>query len=245
MATVRDLIVDAYQENGILGAEEEPDADQLDVGLRRLNNLYKSLFSNELGEPLLPVNYGVQGIDNVFGIIEDQSADIVSTFIPVNSRLIFNLGAAATLYLDPNPRDGARFGVIDNGGNLATYNVTIKPNGRRIETASTLTLNTNSLNREWFYRGDLGNWVRVIDLALDDTSPLPAEFDDMLITLLNVRLNPRHGAKTSEEMVEVLKRMRRQFRARYHQVKEQSSELGLYRLSSNKNYSWRWSDVNA
>lgn len=239
MTTIRQIITDTFREAGILATGEEPDADQLDEALRRLNTLYKSLFGAELGEPLLPVNYGTQGLTNSFALDEDQASEINSTYVPSNSRLIFNIGSAVTLYLPPKPMDGARFGVIDNSGNLATYNVTVDANGRKIESASTLTLNTNSLNREWFYRADLAEWKRVADLLVGDESPLPAEFDDFLVTLLAFRLNPRYGAETDQNMIEILKRMRRLFRARYRQVTEMPSEAALYRLTTHKTYAFK------
>ena len=243
MSTVRQIIIDAYREPGIIGEDEEPSAAQLAEALRRINVLYDSLFGTELGEPLIPVNYGKGGLTNVFAEAEDQAVHINSTYIPNNARLMLNLENSVTLYLNPLPRDGARVGIIDNLGNLATLNLILNGNGRKIENLSSVTLNTNSLNREWFYRGDLGNWVRVTDLLVDDPSPLPSEFDDLLSTILAIRLGPRHGAKTSEEMVEVLKRARRMFRARYHQKSEQDSELGLYRLPSTKHY-WQWDSFN-
>ena len=244
MTTNRDIINDAYREAGITGLDENPEASMLEEALRRLNTLYKSLFGTELGEPLTSVNYGQSGLTNNFAKNEDRSSDINSTFVPSNSRIVLNIGAATTLFLPPNPRDGARFGIIDNGGNLATYNLTVNANGRKIESANSLVLNTNLVNREWFYRADLGSWTRIIDIVVDDPAPLPLEFDDLLTTMLAIRVNPRHGATTSDEMVEALKRIRRIFRARYRQVSEQNSEAGLYRLTSNPWYLFDNVDFN-
>lgn len=244
MTTNRDIINDAYREAGITGLGETPDADMLAEALRRLNTLYKSLFGNELGDPLTSVNYGQQGLTNNFAKNEDRSSEINSTFVPSNSRIVLNIGAATTLFLPPNPRDGARFGVIDNAGNLATYNLTVDANGRKIESVNPIVLNTNSVNREWFYRADLGNWTRVIDIVVDDPAPLPIEFDDLLTTLLAIRVNPRHGATTADEMVQVMKRIGKLFKARYRQVSKQSSEPGLYRLTSNPWYLFDNTDFN-
>lgn len=241
MGTIRQIITDAYREAGIIGIEETLDADKFTEGLRRFNILFDSLFENELGEPLTTVNYGQNGLTNNFAIMEDMSSTIDDLYVPSNHRLILNISAAATLFLDPNPRDGARFAVVDNSGNLATYNVTVKGNGRKIEAASNVVLSTNNLTREWFYRGDTGNWVKVTDFVDGDSSPFPSEFDDFLSMLLAVRLNPRHGAETSAEMIEALKRSRRAFRNRYRQGREVDSELGLTRLPSSRNY-WKRDD---
>lgn len=244
MTTIRQIIIDAYGESNIVALDDEPTAEQYDFGLRRLNTLIQSLFGNELGEPLIPVNYGTSGLANSYGIAQDQTSYITSKYVPFNSRLILNLNTASTVYLNPKPKDGERFGVIDNAGNLGTYNLTVDANGRHIETTNSVTLNTNSLNREWFYRGDLNNWVRVADLISSDPSPLPSEFDDLLVTLLAFRINPRFGAETGTNLTEVLKRARKQFRARYSQIHEVSSELGLYRLTGLYPLYWNQSDFN-
>lgn len=235
MTTIRQIVTDAFREANIVGTGETPEADEFDEAVRRLQNLYKSLFGYELGEPLLNIGYGLEGVDTP-SYADEYSSEIDSLYIPINVRLVFNIDAAASLKLHPNPRDGARLGIIDNQGNFATNNVTLDGNGRQIELASTVTLNTDSLNREWFYRADLGNWARVTDLDADAESPLPSEFDDFLITLLAFRINPRYAAGTSPEMTEVLKRARSQFRARYRQRMEMESELGLTKLTLNKRY---------
>lgn len=232
MTTIRQIIIDAFREAGIIEAGEDPEAAQFEEGLRRLDRMVKSLFGNEFGEPLKTVNYGTNGLTNTYAIASDRSSDIISSYVPGNLRIVFNVAAATTIFLAPNPQDGARFGVIDNKGNFSTVPLTINGNGRQIEDADTLTLSTDSINRQWFYRADLGEWMRLIDLDAADASPLPEEFDDLLITLLAFRLNPRYGAETSQDMVETLKRARSTFRARYKQVSEQSSELSLLRLSS-------------
>lgn len=233
MTTIRQIVTDALREANVVAVGGSPEADVLDEAVRRLQNLYRSLFGYELGEQMQPWTYGTNGLTNSYAKALDMSSDVDSVFVPSNIRLILNIDETSTLYLNPEPEDGARFAVIDNGANLATYNVTLNGNGRKIELTNTVTLNTNSLNREWFYRADLGNWARVTDLDADAESPLPAEFDDFLITLLAFRLNPRYGAKNAVEMIEVLKRMRKQFRARYRQTNEQTSEDGLLHLSSN------------
>lgn len=234
MTTIRQLITDGLRESGVLAAGETPEADIFDEALRKVNTLYRGLLGAELGEPLKTVNYGKAGLSNTFSKNEDMSSDVNAVYFPENIRLLFNIEDEETIYLHPNPNDGARIAVIDNGGNFATYNVTLNGNGRQIESADTVALATNSLAREWFYRADLGNWMRVSDLEADTESPFPSEFDDLITTLLAFRLNPRFAAQTSEEMSVVLRRIRSLFRARYRQVAEQTSEDGLLYLTSNR-----------
>lgn len=233
MTTIRQLVTDAFREAGIIAVGSTPDADEFDEGMRRINTLIRGLFGNELGEPLKAVNFGSSGLTNSYAKDRDLSSEIESVYIPSNVRLIFNNNEAETLYLNPTPNDGARLGVIDNSGNFATYNLVLNGNGRKIELFNSVVLATNGLNREWFYRADLGNWMRVSDLVPDDQSPLPSEFDDLLTTLLAFRISTRYGAETSSETGEVLRMMRNKFRARYRQSQEQDVDMGLYRLTRN------------
>lgn len=233
MTTIRKIIARGFRESGFIEVGGVPDADQLEEALDLLQRMYSSFFGNELGEQLTNANYGTAGLTNVYAKDEDQSPLISSVYVPENVRLILNINQATTLTLHPNPMDGARLAIIDNIGNLGTYNVTLNGNGRTIENAATALLNTNSVNREWFYRADLGGWTRVTDLVLDNESPLPREFDDLLTTILAIRLNPAYGAQTSQEVTEIVSRARRQFRARYRQSLQVASEDGLIRLPSN------------
>jgi hypothetical protein len=233
MTTLRSIVTDAYRECGITGVGLEPEADEFDEGLRRLQSIIKSVYGNEMGEPLRSINFGTYSLNNSYAKSEDASSEINSVYIPSNVRLIFNTNTSNTLYLQPNPQDGARIGIVDSQGNFGTSPQTLNGNGRQIEGAQSIVLNTNSLNREWFYRADLGQWVRVTTLLASDSMPLPNEFDDFFITLLAFRLNPRYGAETSQETNEVLKRMSRHLRSRYAQSTEESSEYGLYILTQN------------
>lgn len=240
--TIRKIITKGFREAGIYAAGDDIDADQFEEALDLLQGLYSSFFGNELGDPLEDVNYGTQGLTNAYAVEEDQSSFIDSVYVPQNIRLVFNLPAAETVYLDPNPRDGARFAVIDNAQNFATNNLTVNGNGRQIDGGSSSVLNTNGQTREWFYRADLGEWTKIVDLDENDISPLPREFDDLLSGALAIRINPRYGAQTAGETGDSLKRMKRLFRSRYKQVTEVRSEDGIIRIPSNRY--WRFRNSN-
>jgi len=230
MTTLRDITQRAFRESGIVGVGTMPDGDIFTEAFAHLETIIRSLFGNELGEQLTTYDLGLSGVQNSSSFLETDATS--SVYIPDNARLIFNSDTPVSLYLNPTPRDGARMAIIDNIGNFSSNNVTIYGNGRRIEGSSSLVLNTDSLSREWFYRDDTGDWTRITDLIADDDSPLPSEFDDLLITLLAFRINPRYGAETSQNTTEVLKRMRAQLRTRYRQESEQSSELALLLIPS-------------
>lgn len=233
------IITDGLREAGIVEVGGQPDGAEMEEGLKILQRTYSSLFGNELGENLENVNYGSNALTNTYAVDADQSSFIDSIYTPENLRIICNLSSARTIYLYPNPNDGARLAVIDNLNNFSTYPLTVNGNGRQIEDAQSVTLNTNGAIREWFYRADLADWTKTTDLATTDISPLPVEFDDLLTTALAIRLNPRYGAQTDQSTEDVLKRMRTQMRARYHQVSEQRSEDALIRIPSNKFWRYR------
>jgi hypothetical protein len=232
MTTIRQLIIDAFRESGILAVGVSPDAEEHEEGLRQMHRLLRGIVGNELGEPLQTINFGTYGLVNSFATGEDQSTDIESIYIPSNYRIVFNNATGTTLYLHPNPADGARLGILDNSGNFATVNIGLNGNGRKIENANSIILNTNGLNREWFYRADLGGWTRLTDPDADEESPFPMEFDDFLTTLLAFRLNPRYGAADSNNQDVTLGMLRKRFAARYRQSKEMPTEDALLFLPS-------------
>jgi hypothetical protein len=232
MTTLRDITIDAFRESGIVAVGDTPDGYEFTEAFSRLTALIASLFGTELGENLTSYDFGVSGV-NANGRPDDVSVCIPA---PTNVRLICNVDSASTLYLDPNPRPGARFGIVDNKGNFSSASLTIDGNGRRIEGGTTLVCNTDLFNREWFYRDDLASWTKVTALLADDPSPLPAEFDDFLITLLAMRINPRYGAETKQETALLFADMTKKFKSRYRQSTEQHSEYGIIRLPSNRCY---------
>ena len=120
--------------------------------------------------------------------------------------------------------------ILDPFGRLNTYPVTIDANGRTIEGSATLTLDTNGLSREWFYRADLGNWVAISSLVETDEMPYPADFDMFFITYLAMRLNPRYGRMMDEQSQAVFRSERKKFVSRY---------LQSLSLEINDDLSWR------
>lgn len=220
MTTAGEIITAAYREGNLLGINATPTTAQQTEGLKRLNVLLAGVFGNEVG---------VQLVDLTVGGTYSQ-AEAASQFIPENVRLVMTLSGATTYQLHPNPHDGQRVAISDVGGNLSTYNVTLSGNGRTIEDAASVTLSTDGLNREWFYRADLGNWVRSAELTADDTFPFPLEFDDYFIILLALRLNPRYGQEIQQGSASWLENMANRLEARYRRPRnvQDWGTLGLY-----------------
>lgn len=225
MTLVSQIITDAYRESNLVPLVSAPNANQVTEALRRLNVLLLSTVGNEAGDGLTEYNIEGDYTDETF----------TSPWVPDNARLMFNNTSAKTYLLDPYPQDGQRFAVADVAGNLATYNVTINPNGRRIEDALTLALSTNGLYRQWLYRSDIGNWVRISEVAEDDEMPFGIEFDDYFVTALALRLNPRYGQTITPETNAAYQRAKSQLRSRYRVTRQVPSDLSSLNWYADEN----------
>lgn len=234
MTLVSSIITDAYRENNLIPLISTPSAAQVTEALRRLNAILLSTVGNEAGDGLNEFN--------IEGSNSDES--LVNDWIPDNARLMFNNTSAKAYDLDPYPKEGQRFAIVDVLGNLATYNVVISGNGRRIEDAATLTLSTNSLYRQWMYRSDIGNWVRIAAVEEDDEMPFPQEFDDYFITMLAIRLAPKYGQILPNETSQALARARRQLTARYSFSQQRESDLSGRGLIADRQYFDGWNSAD-
>ena len=215
MTLISSIIADAFRESNILPLGKAPSANQSTEALRLYNATINAIYGGDAGENLTdwPLgNFGRESPQYDLGYT-DYSIDHPN----INRRLIAVNEAAKTVYLTLWPQDGSRMGIADPFGRLAAFPVTLNANGRTIETAATVVLNTNGLNREWFYRADLGEWVRLTNLILTDALPFPEKFDSFFTIMLAVRLNPRYGRMLDPQSMEVLKAGRRDFIARYLQ----------------------------
>lgn len=231
-ATVSDIIRDAYRDANLIALGQVPTDDEKTEALTLLNRFIRSIFGNEAGDKLSSVAIGS---NNILTPSSVAVSDFTGTsYVPVNVRVMANLVAATTLNLHPCPNDGARFAVVDVSNNLNTNTLTVFGNGRRIDGATSLTLNTAGLKKEWFYREDLGQWTTITDVVLTDVFPFPQEFEDYFIFALATRLNPRSGAVMDPQSIQNYRRQRNIFRSRYTQITPTDSEEGLIRLSSNR-----------
>lgn len=232
MTTLRQLVTDAYRESGLSQIGLVLENDEFDEGLRKIKTIINSLYGNEMGVPLAPVSYGSVGLTRSTAKELDAASYINQYFVAPNTQLLCNTNEVLTLYLHPNPKDGARLAIADLAQTFGTNAVTVNANGRRIESASSVILNTNGANKKWFYRQDLGTWTLISDLTADSESPFPGEFDDFLILMTAMRINPRHKEVLAPESVAEMQRLRRAFRSRYKQVVQVLPDIALVRLPS-------------
>jgi hypothetical protein len=240
MTLVSSIINDAYRETNINPIGKLPSDAELAEGLRRLQSIVMSVYGNEAGEQLNPFPLGRNEINSPAGYPWYQNQLPGDMFIPVDCRIMANLTGPGYLNLHPKPDDGARMALIDVSQNLSVYPLTIYGNGRSIEGDDFQVYSTDGINQQWFYRDDLANWVKVSNLALTDEMPFPFEFDDMFIILLASRINPRYGQSLDPSSVDMLKRSRTQFRARYAQTINVPVDITLLQLPSPYGYGRRW-----
>lgn len=223
MTLASSIIQSAYRESEVVMKVSTADAIEIAEGLSLLNSLVLSVVGNEVGKELH---------DIALGGAYDQS-QFLTSWIPENVRLVLNLGTARSVSAHPRPYEGQRMAVADAANNLATRNLTISGNGRLVEGAASVVLNVNGMARQWMYRGDTGNWVRITSLAAGDEMPFPIEFDDYFITRLAMRINPRHSVSLTKETLAALQRAETQLRARYRRPRRQQDMGSLGLLNSN------------
>lgn len=216
MTVISSIIADAYRESNTIPLGRAPNDNQVTEALRLYNQLLASIYGDEAGENLQDWPLGNFGRES--GAWNLPFTDYRINHPTINMRLIALNEVATTVYLTIRPQDGSRMGVIDPFSRLADFPITLDANGRTIEGTLTLTLDDpTTVPREWFYRADIGNWVKLTDLLATDENPFPKDFDAMFGILLAMRLNPRNGRQLDDLSISVLKNGQRSFVNRYLQ----------------------------
>lgn len=229
MTLTSEIITDAFRQSNLLAIGVTPTALMQAEALRYLNRIVKSVFGNEVGDPLTAFPLGRDNISRPSGYPYWDNAPPFDWYVPKNIRVMLNLTDSINLYLTPAPDDGSRFAAIDASGDLSTFPVTVYGNGSTIENALSIVLDTDGYNAEWLFRADLGNWQKSSPLILTDTFPFPEEFDFFFIIQLALVMNPTFGVQMDPQTTATWGRARSQLRARYHQTIPMPSELGLIR----------------
>lgn len=240
MTLTSEIIKDAYRQGNIIPIKATPSADQVSEALRYLNRIVKSSLGNEAGEPLESFPLGRSGIDRPSGYPWYNNVPDIDWWVPKNTRLMLNLTQPVTVSLTPVPDDGSRFAILDVARNLSTLPLTVHGNGRRIEGQEVMIFDVDGVDKEWFYREDLGNWMIYSPLSDETVFPFPEEFDDYFITLLAIRLNPAYGIALDAQSNLIFERSGRQLKARYAQHIQSRSELGLVRGAKTTQDRYQW-----
>lgn len=235
MTLVSDIILDAFRESNLISITATPTAAEQTEALRLLNRIVLSSIGNEAGEQLDPLPIGRNNISRPEGFpYYDQVPFQTEWFVPPNTRLMLNLNAPQTVYLNPTPRDGERFGFVDKSNNLDTKPLTVIANGMTIDTLTSEIFNTPGSAKEFIYREDTGNWALLTPLLLASQMPFPSDYDDYFIIGLSMRLNPRNATELDPQSLQSYRNALRGFSAKYRQHRQVGSEQALIRLPSNR-----------
>lgn len=222
MTLVSSIIRSAYRESNTVASAQANTSEEIAEALDRLQAVVLSAVGAEVGYIMEDWNIADTAYTRPSGVPVATSA-MAGFSVRPNSRLICNLAAALTLKLDPQPQDGQRFSAVDAKSNFGTYNLTLDPNGRKIEgTAGNLVLSANDTAKQWLYRSDLADWVILAPLTVDLEMPFPQDFDDYFIIMLAGRINPRFGQSLSAESTARLQQQQMQFVNRYTQSRLRS-----------------------
>jgi hypothetical protein len=215
---VSTIITQAFRESNILALRKAPNAEQSAEALFLLNGIFAGIYGGDAGEGLTDWPLGVYGRESPN--YDDNALNFNKRerdHPPINQRLIATNEQARTVWLTPYPQDGSRMGIADPFSRLATVPITLDANGRTIEGAASIVLNTDGAFTEWFYRADLASWVKLTGVIETDEMPFPQKFDNFFMILLAIRLNPRYGRELDAQSQVIFKQQRREFVARYLQ----------------------------
>lgn len=232
------IIKEAYRESNLIAKGTDPDSDQSSEALVLLNRIVTGVYGNDVGDEYFDWPIGQDGVLAAASI--NWTVNDWQYLLP-NVRMVAQQTEAQTVYMPPDPPDGARVAIVDPFAKLATYPITMNGNGRTIEGSSTKTLNTDNLASAWFYRADMGDWVLLSELTngAAEVFPFPSEFDSYFITRLAMRLNPRYGRSMSDESVVEMDSTLRRLQARYRQRQIIPADAGVLALTRNWNLGQR------
>lgn len=228
----------AYREAAITARGAGLSEVEYTEGLDRLNGFIASLFAGEIGQLLsdwqvpanlrtapyaanniaLPFPQNTTSLDQPF-VSTEQPAPLREQYPPANSRVLWGGNADTIIYLPQYPADGARMEFVNVG---STATLTVLGNGRRISGAASLSFASNAVPVLLFYRADLGSWLPIAPLGLNDESPLPAEFDDLLVAGTAIRLTALDEISPQSGTMFIYDRLLKRCSQRYRQPASQA-----------------------
>lgn len=219
------IIQRAYRESNIIPVGTQPSTSQQIEALAVLNSGIRSLpgsvFSENLTDWGIPFSQRVGNVAANSPLYPGSARPIVpqsNPYPPKNTRMVWD-GSTQTVYMPENPPDGARMALVQSAGNgqQTPGLLTLSGNGRTVEGSANY-LSSTATHRNWLYRADLGDWVRIYqDLLASDNLPFPDVFDDFFITGLAIRMSPMYGKTIQAATTGTYTRMASMIRARYFQ----------------------------
>lgn len=223
MTTAGTIVDRCFRENNLIAIGKTPSAAQAAEALDYLNRQVKSMLGTDEGELLLDWNVPYAGSNNarwpLYHSDPTQPAAVYQGPPPNSRLLVSNLATPFTVYFQNMPPDGARMALVNVGADFTTYPLTLSGNGRLIEGAQSIVINTNPTGPLlWLYRADLANWIAMqFPLASTDEMQFPDSFDDFFVALLAVRLCPLYGKEANAITAGIASNGMKQFKTRYAQ----------------------------
>ena len=211
----------------MLGVGRNASSAQAANALIDLNDMLEGLVGAGASFPMTTII-----VDSAYTMTDDQRA------------VRFLCLTGLTITLPENPVDGAIVEIKDVKGTAASSNIVLSANGNWIESASSVTILTASLQRKWRFRADTGNWTRLATLGLDDSLPFPDEFDTVLALLLARRLEGEYGANLSGSDQALAKAGKTRLRARYVKPPEAGFDGALGNVGGATNVYWGLSSID-
>lgn len=225
MTTAQDVITAAFREGNIIPVGGTASPNENTEALDLLNRIITSAFGSFSGGPL--TDWNLPAIQTTGGSLPTNPPllpgsrrvtryTLDPSHPPSDVRVVWD-GSEQTLYMPPQPHDGARVAIVLTLDTQApSYgNLTVYGNGRVV--AGPMQITTDDVSTVWFYRADLAQWVKLQAVALTDSIPFPPTFDDLWVTGLSIRLAPRYGKQTTPETTSVFQRTLKLFRTTYQQ----------------------------
>jgi hypothetical protein len=222
VATAGQIVDRCFRENNLLALGKLPSAAQAAEGLDYLNRVIQSTIGTDVGELLSDWPSPYAAVDNANYPLypsEQRLTDEQVRAPPANSRILTTADTPTEIFFPKAPSDGARMALVNISNDFVTNPVTISANGRLIEGAVSIVINTQpTAPITWFYRADLSEWKRLTFPLLSTTSmPFPEHFDDFWVAYLALRIAPLYGKEPNAITSEIMKIGRDQFRQRYAQ----------------------------
>lgn len=200
MTRVKDIVINAFREIGILNENNFPTYSQGIQAVELYNRIIRNMIGGNAGKRL--TNWKI-------------SSDLPNLID--NSRIVTDNKSPKTLTLPSNPNDGAQLAVVDPYATLDKYPVTLVANDYPIENQSELVLNKPSSFLHWMYREDLAQWIRLTPLSPEDIQPFPEMYDEMFQIFLGVRLGVRYSQEVSQASLNIFTATMKDFISRYTQ----------------------------
>lgn len=233
MVTVSEIVQDAFREGNIVAGGAALTTVQETEGLTVFNRFVESLYGYELGEflgdwPIIPLD--VSPIAARYPLFPDNENRRPEEYLypPPNVRVLVSLQESIEMYLQRDPRDGARMSFVRIRDN--DFQLTVVGNGRLIEGQDSITATATELHgRNYMYMADEGGWIRIDTLVATDILPFPPAYDELFVLGTMKRLAPRYGRTLDGEQLQrynrLIRRMKAQFRQERPSPKDPSNQF--------------------